>query len=95
MYTYVAVFLGSLTESPHGWCGTAGMPLSKHSSCLFIISQTKPKAYGKIMLFHKTALMTVNNPFESKLPLILQQKDPPTLLTELRHSIKHLNKNKS
>lgn len=52
----------------------------------------KPKAYGKIMLFHKTALMTVNNPFKSKLPLILQQKNP-TLLTEPRHNIKHLNKN--
>lgn len=77
VYTYVAVFLGSLTESPHGWCGTVGMPLWKHSSCLFIVSQMKSKAYGKIMRFLKTRLTTVNNPFESKLPLILQQKTPP------------------
>lgn len=74
MYTYVAVFLGSLAESPHGWCGTAGMPLWKHSHCLFIVSQMKPKAYGKIMPFHKTALRAVNNPFETKLLLTLQQK---------------------
>lgn len=54
----------------------------------------KPKAYGKMMLAHKTALRTVSNPFKLKLPLILEQKNP-TLLTELRQNIKHLHKNKS
>lgn len=45
------------------------------------------------MTFLKTGLTTVNNPFESKLSLILQQKNPH-LVRELRHN-KHLNKKQS